>query len=361
MRRSMLIATVLTLLLSHEAASQATVLHLGAGRSGYEALQTFSTSVVAGLSHASRGDGWTSISVGVPISAAQDPAWLAAALERSPGVVLGPVGAGLDLSVEGYGYRDPLSGATGVGGAFAALPTLRLDGEGVGLRIRSGVRAHGTRVSGYADTRTVHQTDLQVEGRLRRVVLAGVEARYVRTPEGATPFVGGYAALRHARGELRADAGQWLDDVGGGTSWSIHGAVNLTRGTSLTAGAARQSTDPLYLYEARTSWSVGLSRALGAGSGRGGVVPVVPRGERVRIAVPAAGAIGPLHVAGEFSRWTLIPMERVGDQWVLNLSLETGAYRYAVRDGNGRWFVPETAYRRADGMGGDVAVIIVSD
>lgn len=361
MRRSVLLATLLTSLLSQEAASQAAVLHLGAGRSGYEALQTFSTSMVAALSFAPDGSGWTSISVGIPLSATEEPAWLAGALERTPALDFGAVTVGLDLAAEAYGYRDPLSGATGFGGTVAALPAVRLGGPVLGVRVRSGVRATGARSLAYAESRTVHQTDLKLEGRVRGMGLAGVDARWVRSPEGATPFLGGYAALRHARGELRAEAGQWLGEEVTGTSWSLQGVMGLTDATTLTAGAARQATDPLYLYEARTSWSVGLSVALGRASRIRGVVPVVPPGGRVRIALPAAGVTGPLHVAGEFSRWEPLPMERVGDEWVLELSLDTGSYRYAVRDGTGRWFVPDAAYSREDGMGGEVAILIVSD
>ncbi|MBW3552678.1 MAG: hypothetical protein KY466_04160 [Gemmatimonadetes bacterium] len=361
MGRSTAMAAVLALLPFHEVAAQASVLHLGAGRSGYEALQTFSTSMMAGFSYAPDAAGWTSISVGVPLSPGEDPSWLAGAAERMLGVALGPVGAGLDLSLEGFGYRDPSSGVVGMGGTVGALPALRLDRPEVGLRVRSGVRAHGAQSAGYSESRAVHHTDLTLEARLRRTALAGVEARYVRSAEGATPFLGGYVTLRHSAGELRADLGRWLGDLVEGTSWSVQANIGLARGVSLTGGAAHQGTDPLYLYEGRTSWSVGMSMAVGAGNRLRPTLPVVPRGAGVRIAVPAAGIDGPLHVAGEFSRWELVPMKRVEDEWVLELSLETGAYRYAVRDGHGRWFVPETAYRRSDGMGGEVAFIIVAD
>jgi hypothetical protein len=360
MRQSLMLTTVLVLLPLQDAAPQAAALHLGAGRSGYEALETFSNSMVAGLSYAPSTAGWTSITLGVPVAAGQDPSWLAVAAEQSRGVAFGPVRAGLDLSVEGYGYRDPLSGGTGTGGAVGVLPALRFDRTSLGVRVRTGMRAYGAQAVGYRESRSVHHTDMTVEGRLRHVGLAGVEGRYVRGPEGDTPFLGGFVTLRHARGELSVAAGQWLGDLDG-TSWSVKGAVGLSRTVSLTAGAAHEAMDPLYLYEGRTSWSVGLSTIVGGRRHPTRTVPVVRRAQGVRIVVPAADAVGPLHVAGEFSRWELVPMQRVGDEWVLDLSLPTGAYRYAVRDANGRWFAPKSAYRRTDGMGGEVAFIIVSD
>jgi hypothetical protein len=360
MRPSLMLTTVLVLLPLQDAAPQAAALHLGAGRSGYEALQTFSNTMVAGLSYAPSTAGWASITLGVPVTAGQDPSWLAVAAEQSRGVAFGPVRAGLDLSVEGYGYRDPLSGGTGTGGDVAVLPALRFEHSRFGVRVRSGVRAYGAQTVGYRESRSVHHSDVTVEGRLRHVGLAGVEGRFVRGPEGDTPFLGGFVTLRHARGELSVAAGQWLGDLDG-TSWSVQGAVGLSRTVSLTAGAAHEAMDPLYLYEGRTSWSVGLSTAVGGRRHPARSVPVVRPGQGVRIVVPAADADGPLHVAGEFSRWELVPMQRVGNQWVLDLSLPTGAYRYAVRDAKGRWFVPKSAYRRTDGMGGEVAFIIVSD
>lgn len=363
MVRSTVTAIVLAILGGQDAAAQATVLHLGAGRAGYEALESFSTSIVAGLSYAPNMASWASVTLGVPIAAGQDPSWLAAAVETSRGVAtIGPARVGLDLALDGYGYRDPLSGSIGTGGTLGALPALRLDRARVGLRIRSGIRTHATASAGYRESRAVHHTDVMLEGRLRNSVHAGVEGRYVRAPEGATPYLGGHLTVRHAHGDLRGELGQWLgSDLVTGTSWSARAAVNLPGDMSLTVGAAHEATDPLYLYEARTSWSLGISRALGGRSGLRGTVPVVPPGDRVRIAVPASGLTGPLHVAGSFSGWQPLPMQRIGDEWVLELDLETGSYRYAVRDGNGRWFVPDNAYRRQDGMGGEVAVIIVSE
>jgi hypothetical protein len=359
MRPTLMLTTVLVLLPLQEAAPQAAALHLGAGRSGYEALETFSNSMVAGFSYGPSGAGWISMTLGVPVAAGQDPSWLALAAEQSVGVGFGPVRPGLDLSMEGYGYRDPLSGGMGTGGAVGVLPALRFDRSNLGVRVRTGVRAYGTHAVGYGESRSVHHSDVTLEGRLRHVGRAGVEGRYVRGPEGDTPFLGGFATLRNARGELRVAAGQWLGDLEG-TSWSVQAAVGLSRSVSLTGSAAHEAMDPLYLYEGRTSWSVGLSTLVGGRRHQARAVPVVRLGQGVRIVVPAADAVGPLHVAGEFSGWELVPMQRVGDEWVLDLSLPTGAYRYAVRDANGSWFAPKSAYRRPDGMGGEVAFIIVS-
>ena len=54
-------------------------------------------------------------------------------------------------------------------------------------------------------------------------------------------------------------------------------------------------------------------------------------------------------------------MLREGEYWVVRLPLTAGVYHYAFRSSTGDWFVPtSTAGRRDDGMGGYVAVLVVS-
>ena len=73
---------------------------------------------------------------------------------------------------------------------------------------------------------------------------------------------------------------------------------------------------------------------------------------------PSAGAVS---IAGDFNNWQLVPMQREGDEWIVRLPLSPGAYHYAFRAANGDWFVPpSTPGRRDDGMGGFVAMLVVS-
>src|SRR4029453_5635496 len=90
--------------------------------------------------------------------------------------------------------------------------------------------------------------------------------------------------------------------------------------------------------------------------------PVVSDG-RVRIslgekAVPRAE--GSVRVAGEFNRWTPQSMTRAGSDWVLDLPLASGVYRFAFVTASGEWFVPEGFPGRIDDdMGGHVAVLVI--
>jgi hypothetical protein len=53
-------------------------------------------------------------------------------------------------------------------------------------------------------------------------------------------------------------------------------------------------------------------------------------------------------------------MQRSGNHWVYTVALKPGVYNYAFVDPNGDWFVPEKhPGRKQDGMGGEVAVLVV--
>ena len=70
---------------------------------------------------------------------------------------------------------------------------------------------------------------------------------------------------------------------------------------------------------------------------------------------------GNVSIAGDFNNWQAAPMQRENGEWVARLPLAPGVYHYAFRSAKGEWFVPETASgRRDDGMGGHVAVLVVS-
>jgi hypothetical protein len=83
---------------------------------------------------------------------------------------------------------------------------------------------------------------------------------------------------------------------------------------------------------------------------------------RVVVRLPRAEAPGSdVWIAGSFNRWQPVRMQREGSDWVFRASLPAGIYRYAFRSADGSWFVPaSTAGRRDDGMGGHIAVLVVS-
>jgi hypothetical protein len=53
-------------------------------------------------------------------------------------------------------------------------------------------------------------------------------------------------------------------------------------------------------------------------------------------------------------------MQREGDHWTYTVAVPRGVYNYAFVDADGTWFVPKgVPGRKDDGMGGQVAVLVV--
>ena len=79
----------------------------------------------------------------------------------------------------------------------------------------------------------------------------------------------------------------------------------------------------------------------------------------LRLAVREAGAPPP-SIAGDFTNWKPIRMERHKDEWRFSVHLSRGVYRFAFRNADGEWFVPASFPNRTDDqMGGWVAVLVV--
>ena len=93
----------------------------------------------------------------------------------------------------------------------------------------------------------------------------------------------------------------------------------------------------------------------------GAPVPARSRDGRAVVALPARAAKGRPSIAGDFTGWKPVPMQRDGSRWTYTAKLEPGTYHYAFVGEDGTWFVPESVPgRQDDGMGGHVAVLVVS-
>jgi len=80
---------------------------------------------------------------------------------------------------------------------------------------------------------------------------------------------------------------------------------------------------------------------------------------RLRLSVREAGTATP-SVAGDFTKWMPVRMQRHGDEWRFTVQLSPGVYHLAFRSANGEWFVPTSFPNRTDDqMGGWVAVLVV--
>jgi hypothetical protein len=90
-------------------------------------------------------------------------------------------------------------------------------------------------------------------------------------------------------------------------------------------------------------------------------VPARDRNGHAVITIPVRSAKGTPSIAGDFTGWKPVPMHRAGSRWTYTAKLDPGVYHYAFVAEDGSWFVPESvAGRQDDGMGGHVAVLVVS-
>lgn len=351
------------------------------GRVSYQGAPTgasASSSAVVGLGRTGLRD-WFGVSAAIPLG--EDPFWAVLGgwkrLEtRGNGGLL------LDLTGHGFIQRqgtttagDPAPGPL----PFLPKPTAPLtsdpDGEGVGgeamaggfagstrfrLESRVGVAAQRSRLSGVTRERALPIGDARVSLALDPVTLQA-ESRGWLDDNTTHAYVG--TTLQYARGpfQLWGSLGQWVAGGLDRTAWSAGAGAAVAPGIELQLGGRGNAFDPLYLSATETSYWAGLSLHVGGGRGLGAPVPTRSRDGRAVVSLPARAAKGRPSIAGDFTGWKPVPMQRDGARWTYTEKLEPGTYHYAFVAEDGTWFVPESvAGRQDDGMGGHVAVLVVS-
>jgi len=327
-------------------------------------------------------------SVGIP-SPGDSVRWAAiGGWKRLAGTKRGFTG-GIDLSANAFGFRMPGStaqpvrggllgplrpgaptGTTITGRALAGqvLPLIAYDAGAVQVQARAGMSYYGGS-AGDADAERVSRLgDLQLVIRPAPAVALIPTVRHVAPrDEAGITFAGasGVVAAANGRVHLRGEAGRWIagvnDSASGATAWALGTEVRVTRRASLTAAARRSGFDPLHLSPDQTSWSLGASIALGRRAPER-VTPIATRDASgsATIRLPVSSTSSPPRVAGDFNGWAPAPMERDGTSWTYTLTAPPGVYNYAFVAPDGTWFVPENVPgRKADGMGGHVAVVVI--
>ncbi|MEN8376127.1 MAG: glycogen-binding domain-containing protein [Gemmatimonadota bacterium] len=358
--------------LASPGAAQESTLSIDAGQATFDLGQRdIETShLVLGIMHA-RPDLWFGASVS-PALTADDPFWGGVWIAASPGVTRDRWRPRLDLGGQVFGQDDPFGQASGVGVGAEALPRL---GYAVVPEVELGVAGGGQVYhSGFGEGTEFTRTVGVVEG-FAAVTPRGTPSRITGSARHLFAEEGGYTLLElsaYAAGDRIAgwaSAGTWLGDVAAGvddTPWEVGAAVRFADRAWVRAGVRREAFDPLYLNDARTSWSIGTSITLGGhkpGSTElaGVEPPVVAASGTPEVRLRADGAYDEVSIAGDFTNWEARAMTLEGEYWVYRAPLPEGVYSYAFVDGDGGWFVPEgTPGRREDGMGGWVAVLIVN-
>lgn len=323
----------------------------------------------------SEDDRFFSISAAVPLSDAA-LAWGALALGDRLAFRRGGFEAGVDASFLAHGQRDTQVSGFGTGLMMEVLPVLSHNIGIAVMELSSGPRSYRARQGGVGWDRTFWTTELR----------AGVSPSSRFRFESSVRDDRGEDGERYLRGALSAAAmlgpvaaygslGSWIDGPEAAeTEWGLSLSAPVFGSARAFMTARHESFDPHFLNPRRTSWGVGMSFQVG---GSRSAAPA--SGAEVRGGDGGDGGDGgnggggsalvrvPLHdvgsqpwIAGDFSGWEPIPMYRHGHEWRFRIDLPPGAYRYALRDGDGNWFVPENMANRVDdGMGGWNAVLVV--
>lgn len=148
-------------------------------------------------------------------------------------------------------------------------------------------------------------------------------------------------------------------------TWS--GTLQIADRVALVGSAGRQLADPLRglpqadVITASVRVSLGpkplpvLERSLIA---RATVEPSQLGGGILEVRVFASDAIQVI-IAGDFSDWKPIRMEREGSVWVSRTRLPPGKYRVAVQVDDGEWRAPRNLARVRDDFGGEAGLVVI--
>jgi hypothetical protein len=266
---------------------------------------------------------------------------------------------GADLGAHGFSFRDRLVNESGTGGTLEGMPFARLSAGAGFVEARGGWRGHTVSFAGFRESRGVFETGAR--GGVGTTVSVAGDARWVHASEGTYPFVGATVAYVASPVTAWGQVGKWLATDLDERVWAFGTGVSLGARTTLWGNVRQEAADPLYWNPARRTWSVGLTQRLGRLPAPLVPLAVSPAGT-VIVRLPAGDApAGAVSIAGDFNNWQPTPMRREGDDWIVRLPLTPGVYHYTFRSSSGDWFVPPaTAGRRDDGMGGYVAVLVVS-
>ncbi len=147
--------------------------------------------------------------------------------------------------------------------------------------------------------------------------------------------------------------------------WS--GTLQISDRVALVASAGRQFADPLRGLPTAEVITASVRVSLGPKP-----LPVLERSMIARALVepqPLGGGILEVRVfasdalqiiiAGDFSEWRPIRMEREEGVWVARVRLPSGKYRVAVQVNDGEWRAPRNLARVRDDFGGEAGLVVI--
>lgn len=145
------------------------------------------------------------------------------------------------------------------------------------------------------------------------------------------------------------------------------GTLQIADRVALVGSYGRQLADPLRglpqaeVLTASVRISLGpkplpvLERSLIA---RASIEPLALGGGILEVRVFASDALE-IVIAGDFSEWRPIRMEREGTIWIARTRLPPGKYRVAVQVNGGEWRAPRNLARVRDDFGGEAGLVVI--
>jgi hypothetical protein len=328
---------------------------LYAGGTRYDALASLAgpTNIVGNL-RVESSRLFAYVSAAAPIDR-EAPVWSALGGGARIGRALGHgVRIGLELDGDGYVFRRT-TGETGSGLTTHVVPLVAWTRGVASVQLRGGRHDSHAELDG-ASSRYLNEAGVRgTVGDIDRFAIADV--RVFTADDEYYPMLRVQLGTTIGGARVWGTAGRWFGDLRQ-TEWGAGVSTGVGSRGEVWAGVRRDAADPLYLNPARTSWNVGYSHRIGRASSviRG---PEVRNGALVLRLARGAAHSAP-SVAGEFNNWQPVPMRAAGDEWLVELPVTSGVYRFAFVAASGEWFVPE-GYpgRMDDDMGGHVAVVAV--
>lgn len=346
-------------------------------RSALDPAATASQSIVLGLRYDDALSAFR-ISGGVPTTS-DEPLWGAIAVAKRFAARQNQVMFGVDVAGNGFLLHDrvqrtqqtpggifnqptTVAAPSLSGSAFAgqALPVIGYEGPRAQAYARAGVSYYTGRFGNQSRDRTVRLADAQVTFAPTSQLALIPTVRGYQDSVRTYTYAGVTAVAVHGPASFWGTVGQWINPGGEATPWAAGASLRVHRQASLNASVRRDAIDPLYLTPAQSSWNAGLSIQFGGRALGPAPIPSRYRDGRATLRLPVAKSKTQPSIAGDFNGWKPAPMQRAGDEWIYTVALRPGVYNYSFVNARGEWFVPEKfPGRKDDGMGGQVAVLVV--
>ena len=317
------------------------------------------------------------LSGGVP-TATNQPLWGSVVGSHRFALRNGQFIAGLDLSGNAFGMHDrvertqevsdvlnrrqvvPAPAQSGYAASVQVMPIIGFETGPLQMQFRAGVSRYTSEFAQVKHDRNVSLAEAQLTFAPTASIAVMPVVRHFIADEGEFTFGGVTAAAGIERVSAWASTGRWSNIEDQDLTWAAGATVHVHERVSLNASGRADVFDPLYGAPGQTAWSAGVAVKLGRIQSGRLPVPAVFDAGNATIRLPVSESATAPRVAGDFTNWKPHNMRREGNTWIYTVSLQPGVYNFAFVDASGSWFVPPSyPGRKKDGMGGEVAVLVV--